>query len=213
MKSTRDNSAEPEITSADHQNHVDETAVDEDKSSATETNPEVDGSATAVASTEKPRWWTRKWLQVGVAGAFLTFGVASAALFFVSRHDAPALRPKSKISAKLPGTSKSLPATAETLPDFLLPLETNNRNVVLRVSLDLHWPQEVRSRFMQRQVAIRSRVYNRLGEFLASGMITRQGSGLAYKQKAQLEGEITRIFERELGPRQLIVSIRKIDFL
>jgi hypothetical protein len=210
MKTTRNNLAEPEITSKDH---VGETAMDEDKSSATETDPKIDGSATTVASKEKRRWWTRKWLQVGVAGIFLTLGAVSAALFLVSRHDAPALTSASKILAKLPGATESLPATAETLPDFLLPLETNNKNVVLRVSLDLHWPQEVRTRFMQRQVAIRSKIYHRLGEFLASGMITRQGSGLAYKQKTQLEGEITRIFERELGQHQLIVSIRKIDFL
>jgi flagellar basal body-associated protein FliL len=210
MKTTRDSSAEPEITSKDH---VVETAMDEDETSATETDPKTDGSSMTLASTEKRRWWTRKWLQVGVAGIFLTLGAVSAALFLVSRHDAPAMTSGSKILAKLPGATEALPATAETLPDFLLPLETNNKNVVLRVSLDLHWPQEVRTRFMQRQVAIRSKIYHRLGEFLASGMITRQGSGLAYKQKTQLEGEITRIFERELGQHQLIVSIRKIDFL
>ena len=182
-----------------------ETTMDDEKLPPAEKNQEEDG-AEAEKSTGDQKRWSKKWLLVGVVGILLTFSVGGATLFILLRQEVLPQTIGAKNSAKLPGV-------AEQLPDFLVPLEPGNENVVLRVSLALHWPQEVRARYMQRQVVIRNEIYHLLGEIIDSGGIDRKGDGLKYKQKADLENGITRIFERELGPRHLIVLVKKADFL
>ena len=181
------------------------TTINGEKPPSTDTDPE--GEADAVVRSEGGRKnRTKKWLLVGVAGMLLTLGAGIAARFLMVRQEASVRTSPVNISAELP-------QTAEQLPDFLVPLPASKENLVLRLSLVLNWSQEARSRFLQRQVSIRSEIYHRLGAIVASGMITKQGGGLESKQRIELEGEITRIFQRELGPHQLIVSVNEVEFL
>jgi flagellar basal body-associated protein FliL len=204
MSSTRDNLTEPELNFTSQKRDVEETTPNDGKSPVTETDAEGDGGA-AVAPSEQRGKWSKRWLLVGVAGV-LALSAGVAAHFLIISQETPPQTVTSKISAKLP-------EAAETLPDFLVPLEADSEHVVLRVSLALHWSPEVRARFMQRQIAIRSEIYHRLGAIIASGLITGKEDAPEYKYKAELEGEITRIFERELGAQQLMVSVLEVDLL
>jgi len=204
MSSTRDNLTEPEVNFTGQKKAVKETTPNDGKSPAAETDAGGDGGA-AVASSEPQRWWIKKWLLVGVAGMLALSAGAAAHFLIISQETVPQTA-TSKISAKLP-------EAAETLPDFLVPLEADSEHVVLRVSLALHWSPEVRTRFMQRQIAIRSEIYHRLGAIVASGLISGKEDAEEYKYKAELEGEITRIFERELGSPHLMVWVKEVDFL
>ena len=168
---------------------------------------DLEGEADAVVrSGDGRKNRTKKWLLVGVTGMLLTLSAGIAARFLMVRQETSLKTSTINISAEPP-------QAAEQLPDFLVPLPASKENLVLRVSLVLHWSQEARSRFLQRQVSIRSEIYHRLGAIVASGMITKQGGGLESKQKVALEGELTRIFQRELGPRQLTVSVNEAVFL
>ena len=182
-----------------------ETTMADETIPSTGKDPEGDG-AENDGSTGDQNWWRKKWLLVGFIGMLLAFGIGGAALFILTRQQVLPRTIGAKLSAKLP-------EIAEQLPDFLVPLEPDDEKVVLRVSLALHWPQEVRARYKQRQVAIRNEIYHLLSEIVFSAEIDKKGDGLKYKQKAELESQITRIFERELGPGQLIVLVKKADFL
>jgi hypothetical protein len=167
----------------------------------------------AAGSTNVRRWWTKKWLLVGVTGLLLTLSAGVAARFFILRQEVPPQTARSDGSAKVVGSAELLSAPAEWLPDFLVPLRSGEENVLLRVSLAIHWLPAVRARYMERQVAIRSQIYHRLVEIIATEMISTEGGKLEYKQKKELEGEITRIFEGELGPGQLMVLVKEANFM
>ena len=204
MSSAADNVPEKQLSDEREETGGDTNMGGEDPSSSAD-----DDEVSAV--TEEPpvsqrEKGTKKWLVIVVALMVFGFIAYVAKGFWQSPQDET---PRSA-TAEIPATPTKI---IEPLVDFLLPLKETGKKILLQISMEVHWPQEARARFMQKQVGIRDKIYARLREMAGARLITVERGRLRSGQRAKLTDEITRILERELATPDIGVYIKEAKLL